>query len=379
MLKARPSSSTTETSKAANALKAYRSTRSTIKPRAANRAIFEAQLEKIAQQEISTQVPDSMVAGLFLLCILSIQENSEGGFFVSLWRNGLAAIVDPGFDDEATGSCLEKALGCVEFVVPDKGNANNTTELVPASRLAVACTAFFPPEKLVGFSSASIQEAFLSMNDEFIIINGNTSVFFTPSQKEIAYKHSYLCAMQDISVRAQAENIIPTSDVEKEMVSEWFKVIENAMSHLSDLSENIVVVFKELAGGQYALLRTKLVCFLVLNYVYSALDLTELSSVKHFLERTLKEFFNPKNFSSNAEFREQANYLSRQFFNAENSTVLFKNVSLDASTLFRDVHQSETALLAWTQQYDFGVTLRDKYLLENFLAYYAPISGELAR
>ncbi len=370
-----------DTSIAQAALAQYRQSRSKNPVYAAHRSsdrdIYEPQLKRMADQEENGRANDRMVAGLFLLIVLSIQsepvkESGISGFFSQLWRSGLASMLDSGYENDETGSHLERVLGAVEFSLPKKPGAVES-ESVALSVLAHSCTTSFSREDLVAFSSASMQDAFLSMHDKTIMINGNAAAFFTLSQKELVYQKSWLCAMSDIRARAKAGNIFPASYQGRGVVQNLLQIVTNTVVHLSDLTTHLVGIFPELSVEQHALLRTKAVCFLALNWIFRMLESkahesTEFLPAKNFFEVMLKEFFNPKRFSS--EFREEAFCLSSKFFGFL-SGILFENVSPEVSEHFYLLQKPTASFVDWMQQSNFQITLRDQYLLENFLQHSA--------
>lgn len=363
-------------SKAREALRRYHVMRSKTFFRASDRSIYEAQLESMARREEASLVTDYNVAGLFLLIVLSVQSKTiSTSVFLSLYRNGLSALLDTGFDDSATGSHLEQVLGSFEFTVRDE---KNETESVTLSRLEIACTTPHSPDHLVAFSSASMQDAYWRMQDDMIELKGNRHPFFTSTQKELVYNQSYLCAMQAISARAEAAGIFSSLEAEGDRVRGFFKVIENAVKNLLSLSERVSDDFPELAEEEYTWLRLKFVCFLVLSQIYSTLSMEPsiFNKTRDFLETLLNEFFSQKRCNPRALQAIRA--LSCDFFN-KHADVLCEGVDRTIFAGYNVEGFVRPSLLEWAKGYDFSLTLRDQSLLENFLENYAPIVASTAQ
>ena len=359
---------------ASQALARYYVSRPMAQIHASSRAIYEQQLTVMAKKENQELVTEAMLAGLFFLIILSIQTSEiSSSATMSLIRNGLRPVFDRGFDDEATGSSLELILGQTLVTMP------NEVKPVALSVLANSCNTPFSSDRQMAYASVAMQQVYFSMSNEVISLDSQRHTFFTPDQKTKVYRHSYLCAMHDILVYAKDENIFPDVMLEKERIVELLTIVRNATLHLAELAEQVSTIFPELVAHEHHLFREKLTCFLILSRIYVALDAmsgNHLNIAKKFLEKILALFFN--SLAMPVDATQQARLLSEKFSGFNECHFLFDAVSELIYQPLLEQHAflpSEFSILNWAQQCCFQPTLRDRFLMEDYLSRLAPLGS----
>ena len=127
-----------------------------------SRGVYQAQLESMALKEEQGIAKDTEVLGLFLLIILSIQSRGiSQSSTMSFLRNGFRSLFDAGFNDEETGSALERILNqvlCVDW--------SSKTAPVTLSVIANSCNKEYALEEHTAYAAKIIQQSFLFVSHE---------------------------------------------------------------------------------------------------------------------------------------------------------------------------------------------------------------------
>ena len=363
------SASVKKASKARAALSAYRA-HLKVQIQAETRAVYEEQLACMAHKEENESATEEAVLGLFLLIILLIHSNEiSQSFVMGLLRNGVASLLDSGFDEEETGSSLERILSEAQCIMSDE------TAPITLSVVANSCNTSFSSDMHIAFASRIIQKTFFLMWKEPISSTSRPGTFFTPDQKALAYQYSYLCAMQDIFSFSGSEKIIvELFEPDKSIVNAFLKIIENVMTCLPALSDHVAQVFPETIGEDYANLRVKLACYLVLCHIF--FESKKVLCVKeslNFLEILLRRFF--PTTAMMIDPMPIAEQLSKVFFSESiKSCGLFDGIEDTVCTpLLAQTSHYNGSFLKWARVNNFLPTKRDDFLIDDFLSRILPL------
>lgn len=342
---------------------------------AKSRSVYQAQLESMALKEEQGAVKEEEVLGLFLLIILSIQFRGVSSFSaISFLRNGARALFDAGFDDEATGSSLERILSRTPCVFPP------TASPLTLSEIANSCNKEYSSEKHIAYAAKIIQKSFLFMRNEPCSLGSEPGTFFTLEQKKLAYKYSYLCAMQDIFSFVEAKKIaMELFEPNRSMAMGFLKIIENTIACLSKLSEHIALMFPETTGEEHAIFRVKAVCFLVVFRVYLEVKKSpafqKLTNALGFL---LRNFFVAFGMASRNPLPIAEEFVQFFFNQAIVNSGLFSGVNeaVYALLLSPAPQQAKSSFIKWAKESDFLPTKQDDALISDFLLRAAELRAE---
>lgn len=324
--------------RAESVLAEYKKARGGAVNRAADRAIYEAQLEAVAENERGSSITSQEVLGVFLLIYLNTEKISDD------WSSVVRSIFSLNWmladsahnDRENSGSKLSKAIGKEEFLLEP------AQELVTVAKLGLAIETPLSPERYILASEESMQAAYFKFRFESLMMNENKHAFFTNAQREKLSVNNFFLSLLDVKARAEATDIIKGNASDIAIIKMFLTIAENSITYNADIGVAAFEIFPELKSLSHDdnLFITKIVCFLTLNFICSILNIRcnsnqlpeVLLPMKKMFTKMLSLFFDIKTDSSLS----QAAYIhaKKLFDNADARLILTRGISLEIYNMY---------------------------------------------